>query len=179
MMSGVFALLMILDQWSKQWVASHFRLGESRSLIDGFLQMTLVRNYGAAFSINVDHQWSTWFFLGVSILASFVVVYLFLQLKTWEKLSAWGLCLIMSGAVGNIVDRIRWGYVVDFIDVYYQNYHWYVFNVADSCITVGAILYGIDVFFIQPKIKHEFPWDATRETTVEQTEKMIQEKVQS
>ncbi|MEZ4705349.1 MAG: signal peptidase II [Bdellovibrionota bacterium] len=165
-----FVGLLALDLWTKSLISEHFRLGQSKPVIDGFLQLTLVHNYGAAFGIG--QKWSTLAFMGISVVATSVVVYLFLQLKAWEKLSAWGLTFILAGALGNIVDRIRLGYVVDFVDVYYKTYHWYVFNIADSCITIGAILFGIDVFFIQPKIQHNFPWDATKKMIVDPTEKL-------
>ena len=78
-------------------------------------------------------------------MALVVVAVLFYQLKPHEKLSAIGLSLILGGAFGNIIDRIRFGYVVDFLDVYVKNHHWPVFNIADSAITIGAVLLGINL----------------------------------
>ena len=85
------------------------------------------------------------YFFGWRFLAMVVVSYLFFQLKPEEKLAKWSLVMIMAGAVGNTVDRVRFGYVVDFIDLYVGQWHWPAFNVADSVITIGAILYLIDI----------------------------------
>ena len=91
-----------------------------------------------------------WFFIGTSVVAIGVVLHLLYKLSEFEKLSWWGLILILSGAVGNLVDRIRTGYVIDFIDVFYKNHHWWVFNIADAAITVGAFLFGFELLLKKP-----------------------------
>ncbi len=138
-----------LDLWSKHYMSEWLRLGQSKTIIPGFFSFTLVHNRGAAFG--VGSGWSTPFFLGFSILALVFVVGLFIQLKPHEKLSAIGLSMILGGAFGNIFDRIRMGYVVDFLDVYIKNHHWPVFNIADSLITVGAVFLGLDMILSKQK----------------------------
>lgn len=142
----VFIISVVLDMGSKYFMAGWLPLGQSKPVIPGFFQFTLVHNRGAAFG--VGSNWSTPFFLIFSVVALGVVCSLFFQLKPHEKLSAYALAMILGGAFGNIVDRIRLGYVVDFLDVYVQTHHWPVFNIADSFITVGAVLLGIEIFFL-------------------------------
>jgi signal peptidase II len=146
---GLFVGLLVLDQWTKIFMADWLALGQSVPVIDGFFNFTLVHNRGAAFGMG--STWSTPFFLTTSFLAMGVVIYLFSKLKPEEKLSRWAMVMILSGAVGNIIDRVRLGYVIDFLDVYVQNHHWPVFNVADSAITVGAILFALDSLIISAR----------------------------
>ena len=138
-----FILSVALDLGTKKFFSDWLRLGQSVDIIPGFFSFTLVHNRGAAFGIGTG--WSTPIFLLFSLLALVVVVTLFFQLKPHEKLSAFGLSMILGGAFGNIFDRIRLGYVVDFLHVYVKDYHWPVFNAADSLITVGAVLLGIEM----------------------------------
>lgn len=139
----IFIVSLALDLGSKHFMSGWLKFGQSISVIPGFFQFTLVHNRGAAFGIGSN--WSTPIFLIFSFVALIVVVSLLFQLKPHEKLSAIALAMIVGGAVGNIFDRIRLGYVVDFLDVYIQNHHWPVFNIADSLITVGAVLLGLDM----------------------------------
>jgi signal peptidase II len=141
----VFLISLGLDMWSKQFMSGWLKLGQSKPVIPGFFSFTLVHNKGAAFG--VGSSWALPVFLIFSVVALIVVSVLFYQLKAHEKLSAYGLAMILGGAFGNVVDRIRLGYVVDFLDVYVKNYHWPVFNIADTTITVGAVLLGIEIFF--------------------------------
>lgn len=141
----LFLVLLGLDLGSKAYFSDWLRLGQSKPVIKGFFNFTLVHNKGAAFGIGSD--WSTPFFLATTFLAMAVVIYLLKTIKPHEVLARWGLVMILSGAMGNVIDRIRLGYVVDFLDVYYKNNHWPVFNIADSVITVGAILFALDSFF--------------------------------
>ena len=145
----IFLACVGLDMWSKKYMAGWLALGQTKSVIPGFFQFTLVHNKGAAFG--VGSGWSTPFFLLFSVVAIVIVAIMFYQLKAHEKLSAIGLAMILGGAFGNIVDRIRLGYVVDFLDVYVKNHHWPVFNVADSVITIGAVLLGIEILFLSKK----------------------------
>jgi len=146
----LFALLVAGDLLSKYWMSHHMVLGESKPVIPHFLSFTLVHNYGAAFG--VGQRWSMIFFIVVSIAAIGAVGHFMWKLKPEEKLSYWGLVFILSGAIGNLTDRFRLGYVVDFIDVYHKNFHWWVFNLADSWITIGAILFGIEMLIKKPKV---------------------------
>ncbi len=145
----VLAGLVALDLWTKHLISKGFALGEWKSIIPGFFRLTYSQNTGAAFSIGAS--WSVWFFLSVSVVAIGVVLYLFFSLRPEEKLSRWGLTFILAGAIGNLVDRVRLGYVVDFLDVYVGRHHWPAFNVADSVILIGAVLYAIDIFFLKKK----------------------------
>ncbi|MCB1197598.1 MAG: signal peptidase II, partial [Deltaproteobacteria bacterium] len=143
--------LLGFDLGSKAYFSQKLRLGESIDVIKGLFSFTLVHNKGAAFGIGSD--WSTPFFLGTTFAAMAVVIYLFKTIKSHEVLSRWGLVMILSGALGNVIDRLRLGYVIDFLDVYYQSHHWPVFNIADSAITIGAILFALDSFLQTHPIK--------------------------
>jgi len=107
--------------------------------------MTLAHNYGAAFSFLSDAGgWQRWLFTGLASVVTLVLIVWLFRLQAKEKLTAAGLGLIIGGAVGNLIDRVLNGYVVDFIDVYYQDWHWPAFNLADSAITCGVILLLLD-----------------------------------
>jgi len=142
-------LVLFLDQFSKYLVTGYFRLHESLALLPG-LNLTLVHNTGAAFSFLRDAGgWQRWFFIVLGGVVGTVVV---LWLSRIEKDRHWALpcslALILGGAAGNLLDRILSGYVVDFIDVYYHGWHWPTFNVADSAISIGAVLLVIDAIWL-------------------------------
>ncbi len=146
----ILLLLIAIDLVSKELISASLSRGaDSVPLIPGFFQLTLVHNTGAAFGIG--HRWSLIFFVVISFVALGVIGYLFHRLKEHELLPMWALVLIMSGAVGNLVDRLRFGYVVDFFDAYVGRHHWPAFNVADAAITIGAVLFALDM--ILPKKK--------------------------
>ncbi len=133
-------LIVVLDQLTKQWVSSSFSYGESLELLP-FLNLTLVHNMGAAFSFLSDAGgWQRWFFAIVSLIVSVVLIVWLSRLPARQYLLATALALVLGGAIGNLWDRVFLGYVVDFVDIYYQKYHWPAFNVADTAITIGAIL---------------------------------------
>ncbi|WP_395376060.1 signal peptidase II [Marinicella sp. W31] len=139
-------IVVLLDQWTKAIASNSLKLYEAEP-VTGFLNWTLMHNRGVAFSILADQPgWQRWF---ISIVASIVVVWLLVWLfknRRNQKLLNISLVLIIGGAIGNIWDRIQLGYVVDFIEVYYQDFFWPAFNIADSAITVGAVLLIIDAF---------------------------------
>jgi len=139
---GLTGAILVLDQVTKALVSAAIRLHESRSIIPGFLSLTLVHNTGAAFGILAGESspLRTAFFLVVSVVAMGVVLWLLLRLRPEQKVEAVALSLIFGGAVGNVIDRIRFGKVIDFIDVFYRSYHWPAFNVADAAISVGVFL---------------------------------------
>jgi signal peptidase II len=129
-----------LDQSTKYVVHNTFQLYESRPVVASFLNLTYVRNAGAAFGLlsRQNPVWIRLFFLSVTLVA-LVILLLYYARVPWEQtLTLWGLCLIASGALGNGIDRLWLGQVIDFIDVYVRNYHWPAFNVADSAICVGV-----------------------------------------
>lgn len=149
-LSFVAGLSLVIDQITKQAVVNRFFLGESVEVMRGFLSFTYVRNKGAAFGFlhSAPESFREPFFLAVPIIAIFVLAYLYYHSKKEEKLSRWALALILSGALGNLIDRIRFGYVVDFLDFYYEPWgHWPAFNVADSAIVVGVGLLFIQSLF--------------------------------
>ena len=131
-----------LDQATKLWIVQHFALLESREVIPGLFSLTYLTNNGAAFSILAGQPavWRQAFFIAA---ASVALVMIWLGQRSYGRTSRWysvALALIAGGAIGNLIDRIRLGFVVDFLDVYVGSYHWPAFNVADSAITIGAIL---------------------------------------
>lgn len=139
-------VVIVLDQISKHWVVSHFELYESIQLLPSF-NLTYVRNTGAAFSfLSSAGGWQRWFFVGIALVATIVLTVWLARLKSSERWMAVTLSLILGGAIGNLYDRISYAYVIDFIDVYYQTWHWPVFNIADSAISIGVVMMLIDVF---------------------------------
>jgi signal peptidase II len=140
-------LIVVLDQLTKQWVSSSFSYGESLELLP-FLNLTLVHNMGAAFSFLSDAGgWQRWFFAIVSLIVSVVLIVWLSRLPARQYLLATALSLVLGGAIGNLWDRVFLGYVIDFVDIFYQKYHWPAFNVADTAITVGAILLILESLF--------------------------------
>lgn len=140
----VSALIVALDLWTKA-IASESLVLYRPVELTSWLNLTLAHNYGAAFSFLSDAGgWQRWFFTVLAVVVTGVLIVWLLRLKPAEKMIAAGLALIIGGAIGNLSDRIRHGYVVDFIDVYYQDWHWPAFNLADSAITCGVILLLLD-----------------------------------
>ena len=142
----IAAVVLVLDQITK-WIANtSMSLYQTIEVLPSF-NFTLAYNYGAAFSFLADAGgWQRWFFTGLAAVFSIVIVIWLARLKTSAKLEAISLSLILGGAVGNLIDRLIYGYVIDFLDVYYQSYHWPAFNIADSAICVGAVLLIWDSF---------------------------------
>ncbi|MCX7106752.1 MAG: signal peptidase II [Methylococcales bacterium] len=143
---GLSLLALILDQASKLVIASSMQLYQSIP-ITSFFKLTYVRNTGAAFSFLSDAGgWQRWFFAVLAILISIIIAVWLTRLKKQETLLAVALSLILGGAMGNLIDRLAYGYVIDFLDVYYQTWHWPAFNVADSAITLGVMLMLLESF---------------------------------
>jgi len=136
------AVVILFDFITKAYISSTMSLHESFVVVGGFLNITYVRNPGAAFSFLADAPavFRSIFFMSVTVLAIVLVLYYIAKSKIEEPLMIFSLSLILSGAMGNLIDRVRFGEVVDFIDVYISSYHWPAFNVADSAITVGAVV---------------------------------------
>ena len=144
----VSALIVVLDLWTKNIASEALTLYRPVELTP-WLNMTLAHNYGAAFSFLADAGgWQRWLFTGLASVVTVVLVVWLLRLPSEEKLTAAALGLIIGGAIGNLVDRINNGYVVDFIDVYYRDWHWPAFNLADSAITCGVILLLLNGLFL-------------------------------
>ncbi len=139
-------LAVVLDQVSKWAVDSSMQLYQSIHLVPYF-NLTYVRNTGAAFSfLSEAGGWQRWFFAGLAIFISIVIAVWLARLKQHETLLAVALSLVLGGAIGNLIDRLAYGYVIDFLDVYYQNWHWPAFNIADSAITLGVVLMLLESF---------------------------------
>jgi signal peptidase II len=133
-------LAIILDQASKLAIAGSMRLYESIDIMP-FFKLTYVHNTGAAFSfLSEAGGWQRWFFAGLALVISVAIAVWLTRLKKHETLLAVALALILGGAVGNLIDRLAYGYVIDFLDVYYGTWHWPAFNIADSAITLGVML---------------------------------------
>ena len=146
---AVSAVLVIADQWTKLAISSNLRYGESVA-ITSFFNLVLVYNKGAAFSFLSDAGgWQRVFFIGLTSAAIIVLMWLIAKHES-EKLFRWGLTLILGGAIGNLIDRIAYGHVIDFLDFHYAGWHFWAFNVADSAITVGAALLILDSFRHRP-----------------------------
>lgn len=140
---GLSGLLLAIDQLSKILAKGNLVEGVSNP-ITSFLNWTLVYNPGAAFSFLAQAGgWQRWFFTGLGIAAALLIIWL-IRKNAQQTLFCLAMSLILSGAVGNVIDRVMYGAVVDFIDVYYLHWHWPAFNIADSAITLGVILLIFD-----------------------------------
>ena len=141
--------LLIVDQSTKAIIVNRFDLYESIPIIP-FFNLTFVVNYGFAFGFLNSPSLNQ---IIVSIVIFSIIIYfLYLLIKTQDYIFKMCLVLIMSGAIGNFIDRIYRGYVVDFIDIYVFNYHWPAFNIADSCISVGFVILIFNILFLNKKI---------------------------
>jgi signal peptidase II len=139
-------LVVVVDQLTKRLVDTSMQLYQSVELVP-FFQLTYLRNQGAAFSFLAGAGgWQRWFFISLAVAASALICFWLKRMdkeRRWEA-AAWA--LVLGGALGNLIDRVVYGYVIDFLDVYYGQWHWPAFNVADSAITVGVAMLLIDSF---------------------------------
>lgn len=139
-------LVIVLDQISKHWVLTNLVPYQPKMVVPMF-NLMLAFNTGSAFSfLSQAGQWHHWFFLGFSFTMSMVLIVWILRLSKAAIIQLIALCLILGGAVGNLIDRILMGHVIDFIQVYYKTHYWPVFNIADSAICIGAVLLLFEVF---------------------------------
>lgn len=143
------AVIIALDQITKAAIVENFSLHETHSVIDGLFNIVYVMNPGAAFGFlaNASELFRRIFFTGITVTVILLIIYYIVKSKLQNTLYVISLTLIFSGAVGNLIDRIRYGAVVDFLDVYIGTAHWPAFNVADSSISMGAVImiYGMIV----------------------------------
>ncbi len=138
-------VVIALDQISKLWISAHWAYGESYP-VTSFFNLVLVHNEGASFSMLSDAGgWQRWLFSGIAAVASTWIIWL-LRKHQQEKLFCIALAFILGGAIGNLFDRLAYGYVVDFIDLYVNSSHFAAFNVADAAINIGAALLLWDSF---------------------------------
>jgi signal peptidase II len=142
----------IADQLTKMMVLGSLKLYESIE-ITSFFSLTHVHNYGAAFSFLADEDgWQQYFLVSISVIASIAIILWMSKTSTKQPYKLIALSLILSGAIGNLIDRAVFGFVIDFINLHYQDFYWPVFNVADTAITLGVILLLL-VDFKQDKAK--------------------------
>ena len=136
---AVAGTVIVLDQASK-WAAEHWLAGRSLRLFDWF-DLQLAYNQGAAFSfLSQAGGWQRGFFIAVATVASLVILAWLRRLGPGEGVTALALGLVLGGALGNLIDRLLWGHVIDFIVWHYRDWYWPAFNIADSAISVGAVL---------------------------------------
>jgi signal peptidase II len=141
------AMVIGLDQISKWAVLAYLPYAVPQPLFPG-LNFTLVYNTGAAFSfLSQADGWQRWLFVGLAAIVSAVLIAWLMRLEPHERWTAAGLALILGGALGNALDRVLRGHVIDFIDIYYRHWHWPAFNLADSAITLGAALLIVRTLF--------------------------------
>jgi signal peptidase II len=145
-------LIAVLDQLTKQLVRLDFAVHESRPVIDGFFSLTYVRNTGAAWGL-FGGQNTILILLSVVMLAAMVIFRRSFLSRTWEHRLALG--LLIGGIVGNLFDRMRLGWVTDFLDFYWKGYHWPAFNIADAAICVGVGLYILSSLWVAGHPLHE------------------------
>ena len=140
---AIAAIVIVLDQFTKTLILGDFSLGESRA-VTSFFNIVRVHNTGAAFSFLAGAAgWQRWFFVGLGAVAAVFIVWM-LKKHGGQRLFSWALALILGGAVGNVIDRLWHGHVIDFIQVHHSGWYFPAFNVADSAITVGAALLILD-----------------------------------
>ncbi len=142
----VSLVVLAFDQATKLYIDNRFTLYESVTVIENFFHITYVRNKGAAFGILADNAFRVPFFITVASIAAIGIFWYLHKLGDGQKLHVLALSLVFSGAVGNLIDRIRLGEVIDFLDVHWYQHHWPAFNVADSAICVGVGLLLLDMW---------------------------------
>lgn len=156
--SGIFwwipAVIIVADQITKAWANSVVGLFESKTVIPGFLDIAHVRNEGVAFglfnSLDLQNKWMFTTFLALLALTG-ITIYA-RQIRPSERLARLGLSMILGGAIGNLIDRVRQGYVLDFVDVYFGDWHFWAFNVADAAVSIGAVLVFVDLLLLRSHV---------------------------
>ena len=140
---GLALIILIADQFTKVLITGYYQLGDS-TRVTGFFNIVRAHNTGAAFSFLAGAAgWQRWFFTGIGVAAALFIIYM-LRLHAGQKLFSFAMACILGGAIGNVIDRLMYGYVVDFLDFHWQGMHFAAFNLADSAITLGAICLILD-----------------------------------
>ena len=145
----IIAAIIVLDQWSKWAIKTSFNLYQSKPVIQDLLHFTYVTNDGMAFGLSFPGGKHVLLIMTI-LLTGFIVGFLWKE-KNGHPLIKYGLALILSGAIGNLIDRLLYGKVVDFLDLMIGNFHWYIFNIADSSVTIGMILFIVHSIYIDQK----------------------------
>ena len=139
----IAALVVLVDQLTKIMITQMFSYGQSKP-VTSFFNLVLAYNKGAAFSfLAAEGGWQRYLFSGIAVAAAAFIIYL-LKRHAGQRLFCWALALVLGGAVGNLIDRIVYGHVIDFLDVHVAGWHWPAFNIADSAICIGAAMFIID-----------------------------------
>jgi len=144
-----FFLIIFFDQLTKILVIKNLQLYESLSILP-FFNLTFIVNYGFAFGFLNNPSLNQ--IIVILVIFSIIAYFLYLLIKTQDQFFRFSLILVLSGAVGNFIDRVLHGFVIDFIDIYLGSYHWPAFNLADSSITLGFILIMFNILFLNKKI---------------------------
>ena len=140
---GLALLILMADQFTKVLIVGYYQLGDA-TYVTRFFNVVRVHNSGAAFSFLANAGgWQRWLFTGIGIAAAFFIVWM-LKSHAGQKLFSFALACILGGAVGNVIDRSLYGYVVDFLDFHYAGWHFPAFNIADSAISIGAVCLILD-----------------------------------
>jgi signal peptidase II len=147
----VFVICLVLDQATKLLIVRHVPLHQARDVIPGLFAIVHVENRGAAFGLLANLPGAGTLFVVISLIAIVLICASFRWLKEEEVWIPFCLSLVLTGAVGNLIDRFRLGSVVDFLDVHYRGWHWPAFNVADSCITIGVLLLAVKIVWGEKK----------------------------
>ncbi len=151
----VSLVTIVLDQATKLYIARTLPLHAMIRVIENFFTITYLRNRGAAFGILATSPWRLPFFILVSTIAVVVILTVIKKLRDEQKLALFSLSLILAGAVGNLIDRVSYGEVIDFIFVHWYDHYWPAFNVADSAICVGVFLLALDMFREEQRLKRQ------------------------
>jgi len=137
--------IVVFDQWTKWLVKTSLRLYQSEPVIENFFHLTYVTNEGMAFGLTLPGGKHILLILTI-LLTGFIIGFVWKE-RNGHPFIKFGLALILSGAIGNLIDRILYGKVVDFIDIMIGDFHWYIFNIADSSVTIGMFLFILHSFF--------------------------------
>ena len=151
----VSLVTIVLDQATKLYIARTLPLHAMIRVIENFFTITYLRNRGAAFGILATSPWRLPFFILVSTIAVVVILTVIKKLRDEQKLALFSLSLILAGAVGNLIDRVSYGEVIDFIFVHWYEHYWPAFNVADSAICVGVFLLALDMIREEQRLKQQ------------------------
>ena len=146
---GVIFAIIALDQWSKWMIKTSYNLYQSEPIIEGFFYFTYVTNDGMAFGLSFPGGKTI--LLIVTLILTGVIMWMLWKEKNSHNLIRYGLTLILAGAIGNMIDRILYGKVVDFLDIMIGSFNWYIFNVADSAVTSGMILFILHTIIVGEK----------------------------
>ena len=143
----------LVDQASKAWAVRRLRFGQDQTIIQGFLDFVYTENAGIAFGqLQEGGSFGRWFFVVLAVAAAIAVLYYFFRTPRNDDRILGACALLLAGICGNLTDRVRFGYVVDFIVVHAGQYHWPTFNVADASICMGALLLAVDLVFGKKKV---------------------------